>query len=168
VYHKPRNFRSHSEEIRTGIVGQGGDGGIDSIYTFINGEPLQEDTDVSVYKRNVSLDVVIIQSKVSPSFAESAIDKLVAVTEDLFDLARPLKDLVSVYNKDLLSFVERFRKAHDDLAARFPRRKFSYYYLKTTTISSPMKMAIYCVIYLRPTYVIIKVKTRSMSKYKIR
>jgi hypothetical protein len=125
------------DEIRAGIVGQGGDGGIDSMYVFINGEPLQEDTDVSVYKRNVSLDVVIIQSKVSPSFSESALDKLVAVTEDLFDLSRPLKDFVSVYNKDLLSIIERFRKAHDDLAARFPRLKFSYYYASKGTDVNP-------------------------------
>lgn len=35
------------DDIRYGIVGDGGDGGIDSVYIFINGELIKEDTDIN-------------------------------------------------------------------------------------------------------------------------
>src|SRR5215471_11065537 len=56
------------EEIESGIVGDGGDGGVDAIYLFANGELVQDDTDVSSLKRNVSIDLFLIQAKTSASF----------------------------------------------------------------------------------------------------
>jgi hypothetical protein len=38
-------------EIESGIVSGGGDGGIDAIHSFVNGELIQEDTDVTELKR---------------------------------------------------------------------------------------------------------------------
>ncbi len=116
------------DEIEEGIVGDGGDGGVDSIFVFLNGELVQDDTDTSGIRKNVTIDLFIIQSKTSPGFSESAIDRLKAFTEDLLDLSKELNSLVSVYNEDVLSAMKRFRVVHESLAARFPVLTVSYRY----------------------------------------
>lgn len=57
-----KDFDLSDEEIESGLVGNGGDGGIDAIYTFANGELVREDFDYEPLKKNVLIEVVIIQS----------------------------------------------------------------------------------------------------------
>lgn len=116
------------EEIESGLVGDGGDGGIDGIYIFANGELVREDFDVSILKKNVTLEIVIIQSKASAGFSEDSINKLVAVTNDLFDLSKPVDSFKAVYNDGVRSAVENFRAVYKQLAARFPSLHFRYVY----------------------------------------
>ena len=42
-----KNFDLSYEEVLGGVTGGGGDGGIDGFYIFVDGELLDEDTDVS-------------------------------------------------------------------------------------------------------------------------
>ena len=93
------------EEIESGIVGNSGDGGVDAIYLFVNGELAQDDTDVSGLKRNVSIELILIQAKTSPTFKESAIDKLRAFTDDFLDLSKDVASLSAVYNADVIAEV---------------------------------------------------------------
>ena len=116
------------EEIEAGIVGDGGDGGIDGLYVFANGELVQDDTDLSVFKKQVDLELVILQAKTSAGFSEAAVDRLTAVTGDLLDLSHDLKSYKSVYNADVLAGIARFRRAHNALASRFPTIRFTYVY----------------------------------------
>ena len=50
-----KNYDLTYDDINYGIVGNGGDGGIDSIYTFINGEPLKEDTEITASQKKTIL-----------------------------------------------------------------------------------------------------------------
>ena len=84
------------EEIESGIVGDGGDGGVDAIYLFANGDLVHDDTDIGALKKSVTIELILIQAKTSPSFTESAIDKLKAFTEDLLDLSKNVDSLGSV------------------------------------------------------------------------
>jgi hypothetical protein len=54
------------DEIESGIVGDSGDGGIDAIYLFINGELVQEEPDYTHLKKNIHLDMIIVQAKIEP------------------------------------------------------------------------------------------------------
>ena len=63
---------------------------LDSIYVFLNGDLVEEDTETSVAKRNIEIELVFIQSKTSGGFSEQAMDKFHAATEDLLDLSKPL------------------------------------------------------------------------------
>src|SRR5579859_294702 len=66
------------EEVQLGIVGDGGDGGIDAIYFLINGQLIQDDVEeYDTWKKNIGLDIYIIQAKTSSSFNEDAINKLI-------------------------------------------------------------------------------------------
>lgn len=116
------------DEIESGLVGDGGDGGIDGVFIFANGELVQEDFDVSTLKKNVSLDVVILQSKTTAGFGEDTLNRLVAVTNDLFDLSKPVDSFKTVYNEGVRSAVENFRAVYKELAARFPSLQFRYVY----------------------------------------
>ena len=123
-----KDFDLSYTEIESGIVGKGGDGGIDSLYLFINGEIVREDTDFKVFKKNISIEFNIIQSKTSSSFSEAPMDKFTAAAEDLFDLSRDLADFETVYNEKLLRIVGYFRNAYEELASRFPNLSFNFYY----------------------------------------
>ncbi|MEB5757366.1 hypothetical protein MXM45_24085 [Citrobacter cronae] len=74
-------------DIEYSIVGDGGDGGIDSIYTFLNGELIKEDTDYLKGGKHNSIELVIIQSKTSKTFAEDAVVKFNEVARDLFNIS---------------------------------------------------------------------------------
>ena len=60
-----KDFDLSYEEIRAGIVDGEHDGGIDAAYAFVNGELIYEDFDVSSFKKDVRIELHIIQSKTS-------------------------------------------------------------------------------------------------------
>ncbi len=117
------------DEIDIGIVAGGGDGGIDSFYVFVNGDLLQDDSDFSDLRKNITIDVYVIQSKTTSGFSEAALDRLIAATDDLFNLSKPLHEYRSVYNEQLLEAVERFCIIFQTLASRFPYLRLYYYYV---------------------------------------
>lgn len=117
------------DEIEEGIVDNGGDGGIDSIYTFVNQELVQRDTELIDGKRNSIIDVYILQSKNVDSFAETPIEKCNSSAIDIFDLNKSIDSLRTVYNSDLLANVDVFRKQYLHLASKFPVLRFHYYYV---------------------------------------
>lgn len=117
------------DEIEEGNVDNGGDGGIDSIYTFVNQELIQRDSDLIDGKRNSIIDVYIIQSKNVNGFGETPIEKCNSSAIDLFDLTKPIDELRSVYNNDLLANIEVFRKQYLHLASKFPVLNFHYFYI---------------------------------------
>jgi hypothetical protein len=121
-----KDFDLSYEEITSGIVAGGGDGGVDSVFLFANGELVHEDTDLAQLKRGVQLELVIIQATTSPGVSESRVDKLVTTTEDLFDLARDLRSPPGGYNGEIVAAVSLFRDVQQTLAARFPKLQFRY------------------------------------------
>ena len=121
------------DDIDYGIVGNGGDGGIDSLYTFVNGELLKEDTSINVSQKKNTIDLYVIQSKTSPSFQEDAITKFRESAEDLFNLSNNTDDHSARYNKDLREKTGLFRKAYSQLARTFPKLSIKYFYVTQGT-----------------------------------
>lgn len=117
------------DEIESGNVAGGGDGGIDGFYVFVNGELIQDDTDVSELRRNIHIEVVVIQAKTSGGFTEDAMNRFASAAEDLFDLSNPLTSLTTVYNSALLESAKRFRSVYQTMASRFPHLAIKYFYV---------------------------------------
>ncbi|HGY2267942.1 AIPR family protein [Morganella morganii] len=117
-------------DIEYSIVGDGGDGGIDSIYTFLNGELIKEDTAYQKSGKHNKIELVIIQSKTSKSFGEDAVVKFNEVTRDLFNISLDINsdELAKRYNDDLRGRVSIFRSVYSDLMKGFPDLTFSFYY----------------------------------------
>jgi hypothetical protein len=125
------------EEIRSGIVDGGGDGGIDGIFVIANGELVHEDSDLSQLKKGVQLDMIVVQATTSAGFSESRLDRLTAATEDLFDLSKPLADFKNVYNEAVLRETGIFRDTQQSLASRFPQLRVMYYLASRATDIHP-------------------------------
>jgi len=125
------------DELEAGITDGGGDGGIDSIYFFVNGTLYSEDMDITAFRKSVSLRLVLVQSKTSTGFAEDCVEKLVSSARDLFDFSRDIRDLATIYNHNLLTRVDEFRKTYLALASRFPTLSFQYAYATKATELHP-------------------------------
>jgi hypothetical protein len=116
------------DDITYGIVGDGGDGGIDSIYTFVNGEPLKEDTVINSNQKKNNIELIVIQSKTSTSFKEDAVIKFRESAQDLFNLANNPDDFAARYNAELIDKVKLFRNSYSKLAKTFPKIEIRYFY----------------------------------------
>ena len=116
------------DELLSGIVAGGNDGGIDSMYTLVNGELVVEDTDLGAFKRDLSVDVVFIQSKATSGFKEEPINKFTAAVRELLDLSIDLDSLATVYNEELRDCTLRFRDTYTKLAGRFPKLQIHFVY----------------------------------------
>ena len=123
-----KDFDLSDDELETGLIGSGQDGGIDGIYTLANGDLVLEDFDFDSLKKGVLLEVFIFQVKTSSSFDEDTMNKFAATTRDLFDLSRPLDEFKGVYNEGLRSSVDTFRRLFTKTAGRFPELRFNYCY----------------------------------------
>lgn len=116
------------DELDEGIVGAGGDGGIDSIYFFINGTLIHEDTDFSNFKGDINFLLYIIQAKRTAGFSEDTLHRLRSSMSDLLNLSNDIKTFYSVYNIELLQVMERFRIAYRRFASRLPKIGIQLYY----------------------------------------
>ncbi|BBQ02434.1 hypothetical protein BSFA1_75620 (plasmid) [Burkholderia sp. SFA1] len=124
-----KDYDLSDEEIEYGLTGGGHDGGIDGLYVFANGELVQEDFDPAVLKKNIEVDVVILQGKTSNGFDEDTLNKLIAVTGHIFSLAHPLTEFNGVYNEGVLSAAATFRSMYESIAGKFPSLRFYYFYV---------------------------------------
>lgn len=116
------------DEIDSGLVGAGGDGGIDAIYVLVNGELVQEDPEYSHLKKNITLDLVMMQAKTSAGFQETPIERFLTASEDILDLSKAPTSLSNTYNESLVEAITVFRTVHNQLAAKFPTFRIRYYY----------------------------------------
>lgn len=122
-----KDFDLSYDEIESGLVGDGGDGGIDAIYLFVNGELVQEDPDYTHLKKNINLDMIIVQAKTSAGFQETPVERFITASDDIFDLSKPPSTLASVYNEALVEAINSFRLVHQQLAAKFPALRISFF-----------------------------------------
>lgn len=133
-----RNYDLSYDEIESGICGKSLDGGADSIYIFVNGELIDEDTPVAEkYKKNSTLELVIIQSKNVKSFGEDAILKLSRLSKNLLDLEFDASNYIKRYNNTVISKFELFRKTYFSLLTKKPILKVKYYYITKGTDVHP-------------------------------
>lgn len=123
-----KDFELSYDELKDGIVEGGSDGGIDAIYSFINGELLEEDTDYTGLKKEIVIDLIIIQSKNTNGFSEEPMNKFISSAQDLLNLSNDLNSLKATYKKELRKKIELFRNAYLRLASKFPKLNISYYY----------------------------------------
>lgn len=92
-----KNYDLSYEEIEEGIIGSGGDGGIDGIYLFVDDKLVGPDFDVKRARNNAIIELIAIQAKISSGFSEDAIHKFISSMRDLLDIDKHTKDLRQGY-----------------------------------------------------------------------
>lgn len=139
-----KDFDLSYDEIEDGIVDGSHDGGIDSIYTFVNGEIVGDDFDTSPFKKNVTIELYIIQSKISPKFSEDIVNKLISITRNTLDLSKEI-DSLTQYNEAVREKLKAFRNIYRALAGRFPKLKIGYYLAaKRPNLPAPINFLAKC------------------------
>jgi AIPR protein len=127
-----KKYDPNDDEIDSGVVGKGGDGGMDSVYCFIDRVLLREDTSVAQWKKGKGgfpIQLVVIQSRSGTgSFDASAVQAITDSLSELLDVGIPLAKLAAHYNKKLISIVDKFRKSYLDLAKQKPALSITGYY----------------------------------------
>ena len=125
-----KNYDLSYEELETGLVDhKGNDGGVDALYTFVNGELVVDDTDEVDYpKQDITIDVFIIQAKLTGGFSDKVINTLMSSTGELFDLQKEVSQLRGAYDEKLLNVVNNFRRIYLSLAIRFPKLNIYFFY----------------------------------------
>lgn len=125
-----KNYELSYEEIDEGITGESHDGGADAIYLFVNGDLVKEDDeDVrGKYKKNVDIELIIIQSKNTNSFSEEPLLKLSRLSSNLFPLDFERHEFEGRYNTKVLDAFERFKNTYISLITKKPKLKISFIY----------------------------------------
>ena len=123
-----KDFDLSYDEIESGLVGDGGDGGIDAIYLLVNGGLVQEDPDYGHPRKDIAIDLIILQSKMRGGFQETPIERFITVSRNLFDLSTEASTLSGVYNERLIESMQRFHGLYQKLAASFPTLKVNFVY----------------------------------------
>jgi hypothetical protein len=123
-----KNYDLSYDELLSGSVDNGDDGGIDGFFVFLNKDFLDEDADLSGVKKNPLLEIYLIQAKISASFSEKAIEALIATIQDLFDLSKDISAIEKFYNSRVIEKTEILRKSYVSLANRHPTIAVKYVY----------------------------------------
>ena len=117
-----KEYELSYEEIQAGIVDGEHDGGIDSFYTFLDGECVGEEVGFTLPKKPADLEVVIIQSKSTSGFSETPIIKMISSLGRLLNQTEDFNELTQ-YNSEVKSRADIFRKSYRRLASKFPTLK---------------------------------------------
>lgn len=116
------------EEIQGGLIGGGGDGGIDAAYIFVDDILVAEDTDLSIAKSNAKVEVEIIQATTERVFSEERLNRLTAVSEALFGLDVCEEDFSDVYGEGVRATFQLFRQSYRALLRKAPTLSIRYHY----------------------------------------
>ena len=124
-----KEFELSYDEIKAGIAGDSLDGGADSIYVFVNGDLIKEDSNVrEKYKKNPDIELVVLQSKRESGFGEEALLKFSRLSKNLLDLDFEREKYSGRYNEAVLSAFEIFKNTYVALVTKRPSLKVSFYY----------------------------------------
>jgi hypothetical protein len=128
---KGRRFNPDPVEIESGIVGGGGDGGVDGFYLFVNRKFVREDTDTALFKdQQLNIELIIIQAKNKPSFEESVPTKLKDFTEHCLRLNADIGGAQSVlYSEGLLTLVKKFHAVYKPALAFRPKLNITFFHV---------------------------------------
>lgn len=117
------------EELASGNLGGGDDGGADALYIFINGVLMTEESPVPALPKEMHL--VIVQSKYSEGFKEFPITKLHAFSGHVFDFSKKPADIDAVkhLNSNAKDAIKVFRTKLDAIIKHAFTFKVSFYYV---------------------------------------
>jgi len=120
------------EEIESGILGGGDDGGVDGMYFFVNNVLIQDGT--MLPDPALTAELFLVQAKFENGFGETAVDKMYSFTRDLLDYSKSV-DQISYLNSVARDAISLFRDNYDKIlgSANLTVR----YYYATKSDSQP-------------------------------
>ena len=123
-----RSFDLSDSELKSGIVGAGGDGGVDAFYILADGELVDSETEITSNKKP-EFKLLIMQIKSKEGFSPNAIDKLYWFTDDLLDLSKKKADYHSTYTSELIALMRLFKDKFGVVVGDTPPLSIEYIYV---------------------------------------
>ena len=123
-----KDFDLTKDEILSGSVDGKDDGGIDSIFIFVNGNLLTDINDFSWPKCSCEISVFIITCKHHDTFAQEPLNNEYATVSEIFDLSKSDDDLKASYNEDVLMMRRLFSAAYIKTASYLDKLSFNFVY----------------------------------------
>jgi hypothetical protein len=109
------------DELKSGWVDGGDDGGIDGFFVFVNDHLVSDVSAFSWPRNKAEVAVWIINCKHHDTFQQAPIDKLIATLGELLDLSLKPVDLESRYSQEVIAARERLVSTYRALATRIAK-----------------------------------------------
>lgn len=123
-----KSFDLTQQEMEHGWVDGKDDGGIDGFYTFVNGSLVVNAEKFFWPKKNVNIEIFIINCKSADSFRQDPLNTLFPTIEELFDFSKGADDFNAEYSKRLLAARELAVEAFRRTASSLPELSFRFVY----------------------------------------
>ena len=127
-----KNNDLSDEEISSGIIGGGHDGGCDGLFLFLNDELITEDQlDSLTASKGSELNFTIIQAKNTTGFNEDAIMKWKTVSNNLLNMSNDISEYVDDkrYSEQVVGMFMFFRDVITKLIRSQIKIAINYYYV---------------------------------------
>lgn len=127
-----KEYDLSDEEIESGLMGGGGDGGCDGAYLFYNDILVGEEfiANLKDIPRTATIQVAIVQAKNELSFHEDAIMKWKAISENLLQFGNQIDTYATRYSESVRNFFQNFKDLRIKLmASRGVQICFKYLYV---------------------------------------
>lgn len=111
-----KEYDLSEEELTTGIVDGGNDGGIDGIFYFVNNRLIVDDTSNFNSHFCSSFTVYIITCKHEDSFKMAPINNISTSLDEFFDLTLDENNLISKYNEEVILKRRLLKKVYGKIA----------------------------------------------------
>lgn len=115
-------------ELEHGWVDGHNDGGIDGYYTFVNGALVADPSKFQWPRKNVRIDVVIINCKHKDSFKQEPLNTIFPTLEELLDFGKSPSEFDGQYSKQIVDARECTVQAFRRTASALPKLSFRLVY----------------------------------------
>lgn len=125
-----KDYDLSDDEISSGIVGGGNDGGCDAIFIFLNNDIITQDQieNLSASKGS-TLCLTVVQSKNTTGFSEDAIMKWKVVSNNLLSMSSDINSFYDRYSEQVRESFMIFRDAVTKLIRSQIKIQIHYYYV---------------------------------------
>lgn len=123
-----KSYDLTQDELYSGWVDGRNDGGVDGFYTFINGVLLQNIHGYVWPKKNVSIDIWIINCKSDDSFKQAPLNTIFPTVEELLDFTKEPSDFEGHYSDQLIRARQIAVQAFLRTACALPSMSFNFAY----------------------------------------
>jgi hypothetical protein len=123
-----RSYDLSDGQLKSGLVGGGKDGGVDSLYMFVNGEMVDAESELDP-KTLDTVKILVMQVKEGEGFSPIAVDKFYWFADDLFDLTRKKADYHQTYRAELVTAMRLFKDKYGVIVGENPPLSVEFNYV---------------------------------------
>jgi hypothetical protein len=119
------------DEINSGWVDGGNDGGIDGFFLFVNDHLLSDPATFHWPRGKADVSLWVVTCKHHETFAQVPVDKLVATISELLDFTKRPADLKGGYSREIIQARENFFLCYRTLSTRISKLSVRMLYAST-------------------------------------